>query len=474
MYKVVIGLEVHCELKTVSKVFSSAPNTYSEIPNINISAIDLAFPGIMPVINKKAVELALKTAMAINCKTPDEVLFDRKNYFYPDLPKGYQITQVTKPMGINGKLIINVDGEEKEVLIKQLHLEEDTASLDHFSSYSLLDYNRSGIPLIEIVTEPCLNSAKEALSFLESLRSVFLYCGVSDAKSDKGQMRCDVNISLMKEDAKELGTKVEIKNINAFNNVKDAIEYEIKRQTEMLDNGETIIMETRRFDDDKRETQSMRTKVEAVDYKYFIEPNLPLVKVDDSWIVEIRESIPMLQYERINLYMKEYELSRYDATILAKDKKIADFFEEAITYNNDYKKIANWINGIILGHLNKNELDINDLFITPKMLVELIEKIENKTISIKQGKEVLYQSLNEKRDPIEIIKESNISQIQDDSYIKNIVVEVLDEQEPLITEYKNGRNNVLDYLMGQVMKKTKGKANPASAYEMLKEEIAKR
>ncbi|MFA7514842.1 MAG: Asp-tRNA(Asn)/Glu-tRNA(Gln) amidotransferase subunit GatB, partial [Bacilli bacterium] len=427
MYKVVIGLEVHCELKTKSKVFSSAPNTYDVTPNINVSPVDVAFPGVMPVTNKGAVELALKTALALNCDIADELIFDRKNYFYPDLPKGYQITQNTKPLGVNGILIINVDGHDKTVNIKQLHLEEDTASLDHFDNYSLLDYNRAGIPLIEIVTEPCLNSSREAVLFLEALRSVFLYCDVSEAKSDKGQMRCDVNISITKSEAETLGTKVELKNINSFNNVKDAIEYEVKRQTELLKSGKKVLMETRRFDDDKRKTYSMRTKVEATDYKYFIDPNLPAFPIASSWLTTIKKTIPMLQYERINKYMNEYELSRYDATILVKDKKVADFFENTLKYSNNYKTIVNWVNGIILSHLNKYELTMDDLYITPLMLIELINQVDSKVISNKQGKEVLYQALEKKQSPIDIIKTLDIKQIQDDSYIKEVVTEVLTE-----------------------------------------------
>ncbi|MDD2489722.1 MAG: Asp-tRNA(Asn)/Glu-tRNA(Gln) amidotransferase subunit GatB [Bacilli bacterium] len=473
MYKVVIGLEVHCELKTKAKVFSMGPNIYSEEPNINVATIDLGFPGVLPVVNKTAVEYAIKTALALNCTIPNELVFDRKNYFYPDLPKGYQITQFNKTIGSNGVLIINVDGEDKKVFIKEMHLEEDTASLDHYGSYSLLNYNRAGVPLIEVVTEPCLHNSEEVVTFLEALRSIFLYCDVSEAKSDKGQMRCDVNISLMKDDSKELGTKVELKNINSFNNVKDAIEYEIKRQAEMLDNGEKVIMETRRFDDNKRKTYTMREKVEAVDYKYFMEPNIPIIKIKKDWVNEIKTTIPMLQYERIQLYMNEYGLSRYDATILVKDKEVADFFEKAITYDDDYKKITNWINGVVLGHINKYGLRINEIFITPKMLVELIKLVEDKTISIKQGKEVFYQALQEKKEPIDIVKSANMSQIQDEDYLLKIALEVINENKEVVTEYLNGRDNVLDYLVGQVMKKTKGKANPAKASEILKTEIKK-
>ena len=418
MYKVVIGLEVHCEVQTNSKNFSRSRNEYSETPNINIDTVDIGLPGVLPVPNKEAVRKSLMMAMALNCKTPDVITFDRKNYFYPDLPKGYQITQMNKPVGINGYVMINVDGEDIKVGIHDIHLEEDTASLDHFGEYSLIDYNRSGIPLLETVTEPCMHSAKEAIAFLEALRSIFLYCGVSEARSDRGQMRCDVNISLMEENATELGTKVEMKNINSFNNVKLAIEYEIERQTEVLISGGKVIQETRRFDDEDGKTYSMRSKVDAVDYKYYVEPNIPKVKVSDEWLKEIKAEIPPLQYDRIQKYMGEYGLSRYDATILVKEKEIAEWFEEAIKEGSDPKTAANWINGVILGHLSKYELSINNIFLKPKMLVNLIKMINDGKISSKQGKEVMYKVLQDEKEPEVIVKELGIKQIGNEEEIE--------------------------------------------------------
>ena len=473
MYKVVIGLEVHCELKTVSKNFSGSRNEYSSLPNSNVATVDLGFPGVLPVANKEAVKKALKMALALNCETPDVITFDRKNYFYPDLPKGYQITQMHKPVGINGYVMINVDGEDKKVLIHDTHLEEDTASLDHFGNYSLIDYNRSGIPLLETVTEPCLHSAKEAIAFLETLRSMFLYCDTSEARSDKGQMRCDVNISLMKEDATELGTKVEMKNINSFNNVKEAIEYEIKRQTEVLESGGKVIQETRRYDDEDKKTYSMRQKVDAIDYKYFVEPNIPPVKVTSEWLEEIRNEIPMLQYERINLYMNEYGISRKDATTLVKEKKIAEYYEQGIKEGGDPKTLANWIVSIIMGHLNKFEIGIDKIYLTPKMLTELIKVLNAGKISIKQAKEVLYKALEEEKNPVKLVDELGISQIGDDDEIRKIALEVIDENSHLIADYKAGKK-VFDYFVGQVMKKTKGRANPATTAKILREELDKK
>lgn len=473
MYKVVIGLEVHCELKTISKNFSGSRNEYSSLPNSNVATVDLGFPGVLPVANKEAVKKALKMALALNCETPDVITFDRKNYFYPDLPKGYQITQMHKPVGINGYVMINVDGEDKKVLIHDTHLEEDTASLDHFGNYSLIDYNRSGIPLLETVTEPCLHSAKEAIAFLETLRSMFLYCDTSEARSDKGQMRCDVNISLMKEDATELGTKVEMKNINSFNNVKEAIEYEIKRQTEVLESGGKVIQETRRYDDEDKKTYSMRQKVDAIDYKYFVEPNIPPIKVTPEWLEEIRNEIPMLQYERINLYMNEYGISRKDATTLVKEKKIAEYYEQGIKEGGDPRTLANWIVSIIMGHLNKFEIGIDKIYLTPKMLTELIKVLNAGKISIKQAKEVLYKALEEEKDPVKLVDELGISQIGDDDEIRKIALEVIDENSHLIADYKAGKK-VFDYFVGQVMKKTRGRANPATTAKILREELDKK
>ena len=287
MYKVVIGLEVHCELKSNSKNFSGSRNSYSTIPNSNVSVVDLGMPGILPVVNKEAVKNSIKMALAMHCDIPEKLTFERKNYFYPDLPKGYQITQFKNPIGTNGYVMINVNGEDKKILIHDTHLEEDTASLDHYNAYSLIDYNRCGVPLLETVTEPCINSADEAVAFLESLRSIFLYCDTSYARSDRGQIRCDVNVSLMKEDSTELGTRVEMKNINSFSSVREAIICEVERQTEILNNGGVILQETRRFDENTNQTYSMRSKEDAIDYRYFTDPNLPPVKISREWVEEI-------------------------------------------------------------------------------------------------------------------------------------------------------------------------------------------
>ena len=471
MYKVTIGLEVHCEVKTNSKNFSSAKNIYSEYPNENVDTVDIGLPGILPVANKEAFRKSLKMALALNCETPDIVMFDRKNYYYPDLPKGYQITQETKPVGKNGYVMINVDGKDIKIGIDNIHLEEDTASMQHFSNYSLIDYNRAGVPLLETVTTPSIHSVEEALTFLETLKGIFLYTDVSDARTDRGQFRVDVNISLSKDDT--LGTRTEMKNINSFNNVKLAIESEIKRQTEVLDRGEKIIQETRRFDEETLKTYPMRSKVDAVDYKYYIEPNIPPIKIENFLIEEIKKEIPMLQFDRVNKYINEYGLSRYDSLILVHDKKVSDYFEECIKCGCNPKSASNWITTSLLGYLNKNELKISDISFTPNMLCELINMIESGKISSKQSKDVFNKCLEENKNPSKVVNELGLTQITDDKTIRDIVIKVLDQHPDLIENHRKGKNT-FDFFVGQVMKETRGKANPSLTAKIINEEIEKR
>ncbi len=469
MYKVVIGLEVHCEVLTNTKNFSNAKNSYTNIPNINVMPVDLGLPGILPVVNKEACKKALKTAMALNCQTPDEIIFDRKNYYYPDLPKGYQITQVTKPFGRNGHLTFLVNGEEKTVDIHQLHLEEDTAALEHYTNYSLIDYNRSGIPLMEIVTEPCIYSADEAVAFLENLRNVFLYCEVSEAKSDKGQMRCDVNISLMKDTDTKLGTKVEMKNINAFNSVKAAIEYEIKRQSELLDKGEKIVQETRRIDEDGK-TYSMREKVDAVDYKYFVEPNLAPVKITDEFKEKVRSEIPELEYSRIKRYLK-LGINLEDASTIARDKYISDYFDELLNYTKNISIATNYLTIVILGSLNKLNISIKELFITPKMLGEVVNLVDKNEVSNQLAKNIIYEAMEKNIEPLEIIKSKNIKQISDEGELINIIKKIISESPDQVKEYLSGKEMVANFLVGKVMKETNKQANPATSLKLIKEEL---
>ena len=415
MYKTVIGLEVHCELKSNSKNFSSARNSYSTIPNSNVSVIDLGLPGILPVVNKQAVKNSIKMALAMNCTVPEYLTFERKNYFYPDLPKGYQITQFKNPIGTNGYVIINVSGEEKKILIHDTHLEEDTASLDHYNTYSLIDYNRCGVPLLETVTEPCISSADEAVLFLEGLRSIFLYCDASEARSDRGQIR---------------------------------------------------------FDETTLETYSMRSKEDAIDYRYFTDPNLPPIKIDRKWCEEIRAEIPVLHNERYRKYTKEYGINSKDANTLVRDKYVSDFYEECIKSSNQYLIISNWLTGDVLGNLNKMGISLKESKITSKMLVDLVDLITSGKISGKQGKTVLEKMLDSGKNANTLVDELGLSQIGNPEEIRAIVLAVMDENKELILDYKNGKR-VFDYFIGQVMKKSRGRANPAFTSQILKEELSK-
>ena len=482
-YKVLIGLEMHCEIsETNTKVFSSAANTFSETPNSNIRPVDMAFPGTLPVVNKEAVKKALMASIILKCKQPEYIYFERKNYYYPDLPKGFQITQETKPapVGIYGTLKYECNGEEKEVRINNIHLEEDAASSDHYATCTTIDYNRAGVPLLELVTYPDFHSADEAVSFLETMRSIYQYAGISEADSKKGQIRCDVNVSIMPKDLDETkeenwGTKVEIKNVNSFGGVRDAINYEIKRQIELKETGKYDGMEqqTRRWDEESASTIYMRSKVDAIDYKYFIEPNIPKFKLSPDWIEEIRTSIPALANERKEKYINEYGITNYDATIIVKEKSVADYYEETIKLGANPKVASNWVTSTILGYLNKNDLAITSLYLTPKMLNDIIKMVDEGKISSKQSKEVFFKVEEDKEEPSKIVEKLGIKQLGDDNAIREIVVKVLDEHEDLIEQHRKGKN-VFDFFVGQVMKATRGQANPSMTAKIIKEEIEKR
>lgn len=471
-YKVVVGLEMHCELKSNSKVFSSAENSYNELANANVRPVDMAFPGTLPVVNKECVRKALLMSMVLNCKQPEYMYFDRKNYYYPDLPKGFQITQMHDPVGVDGNIIIECDDYEKNVLIHDIHLEEDAASLDHYYDTSLIDYNRAGVPLLELVTEPCLSSAEEAVAFLETMRRIYQYCGVSEADTKKGQIRCDVNVSIMDPDATELGTKVEIKNINSFGNVYDAIIYEVKRQSELKDAGryDEVVQETRRFDEETGTTIHMRSKVDAIDYKYFVEPNIPKYKIDKKWLDEIRKDIPMLPRERKNKYINEYGLSEYDANIIIKEKEYADYFEKCISLGMDKKQAANWLIVQIIAYLNKYEITLQDFYLTPEYLNQIISELDKATISSKQAKEIFFKSLEEQKEPKNFISKEN-SQISDINTLNNIIDNIISNNINQVNAYKSGKTNLFDYFVGQVMKETRGKANPTITKEILKDKL---
>ncbi len=477
-----IGLEMHCEISnTNSKVFSYSANDYSDIPNVNICPIDLGFPGILPLVNKKCIELALKASLILNCKQPDYIYFERKNYYYPDLPKGYQLTQETKPIpvGIYGRVNYECNGEIKTVRVNNIHLEEDAAALDHYENTSNIDYNRAGIPLLELVTEPDFHSAEEAVAFLEHMRSVYQYADISEADSKKGQIRCDVNVSIMEADKDEndpanWGTKIEIKNVNSFGGVRDAINYEIKRQIALKNSGEyeNMPQQTRRWDEDSGTTIYMRSKVNAIDYKYFVEPNIPKYKITKDYLESIRKTIPMLALERKEKYIKDYGLSEYDANILIKDKEVSDYFNKCVELGIDAKIASNWVTVQVLGYLNKYNKNINDIFLIPERLVFILKNLLENKISVKQAKDVFYKVIDENIEPQKLISTEN-SQISDIQKLTEIIENILTNNEKQVNEYKAGKNNLFDFFVGQVMKETRGKANPNVTKDILLEKLQK-
>lgn len=410
-------------------------------------------------------------ALALNCNIPEKLIFDRKNYYYPDLPKGYQITQFANPIGTNGYVMINVDGEDKKITIQDTHLEEDTANMDHLSTYSLIDYNRAGVPLLETVTDPCINSSKEAIAYLETLRNMFLYLDVSDARADLGQIRVDVNVSLKKENDDKLGTRVEMKNINSFSTVKEAIEVEIKRQMDILESGGVIEQETRRYDEVNKTTVFMRGKSDAVDYKYYTEPNIPPIKLRKEFIDEIRSKMPILEYDRKNKYINEYGISNVDASTLTKDKKLSDYFESIISFGANPKETSNVITGFLLGYLNKNYKNISDINISSNDFSDIIKMMSSGKISNKQVKDIFTKALDENISVLDVAQSIG-TQISDKEEIRKIINNVFNENPKVIEDYKAGKN-VNGFIMGLIMKKTSGKVNPGVTNMILMEELKK-
>lgn len=471
-YKAVIGLEMHCEMKSNTKVFSSAKNSYSDIANINVNPVDMAFPGILPVLNKECVRKAIMAALILNCKVPEYMYFDRKNYYYPDLPKGYQITQLHDPVGVNGSIKIDCNGVTKEIKIHDIHLEEDVASMEHFSDVSLINYNRAGVPLLELVTEPCIESPEEAVAFLEEMRRIYQYADISEADTKKGQIRCDVNVSIMDKDSNELGTKVEVKNVNSFGNVYETIKYEIERQSKLKDEGryDEVVQETRRFDEETGTTIRMRTKADAIDYKYFVEPNIPKFKIDSNLVEEIKKCIPVLPNERKIKYINEYGLSEYDANIIIKNKEYADYFEECVSLGMDKKIVANYLIVQIIAYLNKEAISLNEFYLKPNLLNQIISELEKGNISSKQAKDIFNKALEEEKEPKNFISKDN-AQISDSNELTIIIDNILKNNTSQVEAYKGGKTNLFDYFVGQVMKETRGKANPSLTKEILKDKL---
>lgn len=474
MYKVTIGLEVHVELNTKSKMFSPSVNLYDKSINTNISVIDFAFPGTLPTVNKEAVNKAISLAVALNTDISPYLMFDRKNYYYPDLPKGFQITQMTKPLGKNGYLEIISEEGSKKVFIHQIHIEEDAASLDHKDNYSVINYNRVGVPLVEIVTEPCIESVDEAINFLETLRNVIRYLNISDADQTKGQIRCDVNVSLRREESDELGVRAEVKNVNSFQSVREAITYEIERQTECLNNNIVIKRETRRYLPDDKKTYSLREKADALDYKYYVEPNIPKLDIEPSLIKLIESNMIVLPTDRMKKYINDYELSYKEAKTLVREKEISDLFDGTVNLGSNPKEASNWITMKLTEYLNKNTLEFSEINVTPEMLNELISLINNKIISNEQAKKVFEIMISESKMPKLIVKELGMEQITDEEEITKFINDVLDNNIDAVNTYKSGKTNIVGFLMGQVLKRSGGKINPGLANKILNIEIQKR
>jgi len=474
-FETIIGLEVHVELKTNSKVFSPSKNAFGSVPNENVSPIDLAYPGVLPSLNEEAVNYAMKAAMALNCDIATHSTFDRKHYFYPDNPKAYQISQDKYPIGENGWIDIEVDGKKKRIGIERLHLEEDAGKLTHADDgYSLVDFNRQGSPLIEIVSEADIRTPDEAYAYLEKLKNIIQYTGVSDVRMEEGSLRCDANISLRPYGQEEFGTKTELKNLNSFAFVKAGLEYEEKRQEKVLLSGGKILSETRRYDEKTKETILMRVKGSADDYRLFPDPDLIPLYIDEEWKERIRKSIPELPDARRKRYVEELGLPEYDADVLTSSKEMADFFEKALEEGADMKQVSNWLMGDVSAYMNKHLKELQDLPLTPEALAKMIQLIEDGTISSKIAKKVFAELVEKGGDPEKIVKEKGLVQISDEGQLTEIITKVLDENEQSVTDYKNGRDRALGFLVGQVMKATKGQANPPMVNKILKQEIEKR
>jgi len=477
-YEAVIGLEVHVQLNTRSKIFCGCSTEFGAPPNTHVCPVCMGQPGVLPVLNKEVLYKAIKAGLALNGEIALYSKFDRKNYFYPDLPKGYQISQYDLPIMKNGYLDITLSsGEVKRIGITRMHMEEDAGKLIHSEgeAVSYVDFNRAGVPLLEIVSEPDMRSSEEAYFYLKELRNIMKYIEVSDVNMEEGSLRCDANVSIRPKGEKRFGTKVEIKNMNSFNSVKRAIEYEIARQIEILESGGTIFQETRLYDAEKNKTFSMRTKEEAHDYRYFPEPDLPPIVIDKSLIEEIRNSLPELPVERRKRFVTEYSLTQFDANLLTEEKELADYFEYCVKNSRiEPKKFANWIQSEVLAVLNEKNITIKDFenIVQPGELINLLSFIEDGTISGKIAKDVFLEMINTGKCAREIIELKGLKQITDSSEIERWVNEVIDKNPKEVEKYRQGNEKILGFFVGEVMKLSKGKANPKLVNEILRKKLS--
>jgi aspartyl-tRNA(Asn)/glutamyl-tRNA(Gln) amidotransferase subunit B len=468
-YQTVVGLEVHAQLSTASKIFCGCSTEFGAPPNLNVCPVCMGHPGVLPVLNEKALEFILKMGLAVNCEINLNTYFARKNYFYPDLPKGYQISQFEKPFCENGYIEI----DEKRIRIRRIHLEEDAGKLIHdYGNNSLVDLNRCGIPLIEIVTEPDINSASEAYLFLSKIKQILVYLRICDGNMEEGSLRCDANVSVKPYTADSLGTKTELKNLNSFRNVEKAIDFEVKRQLELIEEGKNITQQTMLWDADTDQVRPMRSKEEAHDYRYFPEPDLVHINLKAVHLENIKKDLPELPDNRKKRFVTEYKLPSYDAEILTNERDIAEYFEAAAVHTNDRKSVSNWIMGDVLGYLKEMKLHINEFPVSPQNLAELINSITSGKISSKMAKEIFQIMINEqKKTAAEIIKEKDLEQISDPDTISAIIDEIISNNRKETDEYLSGKEKVFGFFIGRIMKNTGGKANPVLVNDILKDKL---
>ena len=473
-YEPVIGLEVHAQLLTNTKIFCGCSTRFGEEPNNNTCPICLGMPGVLPVLNKKVVEYAIKMAIATHCRVNKTSTWARKNYFYPDLPKGYQITQFAHPIAEAGYVDIEIDGTKKRIGITRIHMEEDAGKSIHddLSPFSYVDLNRAGVPLIEIVSEPDMRNTDEAVHYLRRVHEILVYLEICDGNMEEGSFRCDANISLRPKGEKEFGIRAELKNMNSFHNVQHALEYEIQRQRTILEGGGRVVQETRLWDVPQGVTHSMRGKEEAHDYRYFPEPDLVPVVISDEWKENIKNTIPELPMEKRERFISEYGVPSYDAGVLTADRDLADYYEETVRLCGKPKIASNWVMGDFLAYLNEEKLEVTESPVTPRTLAELIEIIEDGTISGKIAKEVFEDMWKSEKDPREIVEEKGLVQITDTAELEKIVEEVLAASQKQLEQYKSGKTQLFGFFVGQTMKATRGKANPKIVNELLKKKLS--
>lgn len=475
-FETTVGLEVHIEMQTNSKAYSPSPVQYGAEQNTNTNVIDWGYPGVLPEINKGALEFGMRAALALHCDITQDVGFDRKNYFYPDNPKAYQITQARTPIGTNGWLEIELeDGTKKKIGIREMHVEEDAGKNTHNpDGYSYVDLNRQGTPLIEIVAEPDISSADEAYAYLTKLRQVIQFTGISDVKMEEGSMRADVNVSIAPIRSDKLGVRTEMKNLNSFEHVRKGIQYEVKRQERLLMSGGEVEQETRRFDEPSGETILMRSKEEANDYRYFPEPDLPPIHISDDWIEEVRASIPEMPDKRRERYTQDWGIPAYDAGVLTQTKEMSDFYDATVAAGADPKLAANWLMGEVNAYLNSKQVELSDTALTPEHLATMIKLIEDETISSKIAKKVFKEIITNDTEPKAWVESKGMVQLSDPAKLQPIIDEVLDNNEQSIEDFKNGKDRAIGFLVGQIMKKTRGMANPKMVNKLLMASLKER